>query len=251
MKKRMTGVATLFKKSGIIVSCQALPDEPLYGDQMMVRMAQAAQQGGAIGIRTNGFEDIKAIKHSVPLPVIGLIKRDIPGSDIFITPTMEEVEAILDAGADIVALDVTDRENRHEQVRVMVERIHRRGALAMADISTYAEGIAADRMGFDFVSTTLSGYTSYSPQQEEPDLDLVRMLGAKLKLPVVAEGRIWCPQDAVNAMKAGAKYVVVGSAITRPQLITTKYTSYVSDWLDKKNDNAAVRLKSKSNNYTI
>jgi N-acylglucosamine-6-phosphate 2-epimerase len=232
----MADMTTIFQQSGIIVSCQALPDEPLYGHQMMVRMALAAQLGGAIGIRANGVRDIRAIKREVRLPIIGLIKKNIPGSDIFITPTMKEVKAIIEAGADIVAMDVTNRENRYEHVKEMLNVIHQAGLLAMADVSVFEEGIAAERLGFDFVSTTLSGYTPYSPQQEEPDLNLVKQLCAELQTPVFAEGRIWSPQDAVNALKAGAKYVVVGSAITRPQLITKRYTSFVSDWLNRPKD---------------
>jgi N-acylglucosamine-6-phosphate 2-epimerase len=222
---------SIFQKKGLIVSCQALPGEPLFGNDIMVQMALAAEQGGAIGIRTNGINDIAGIKSAVRLPIIGLIKRDIPGSDIYITPTMDEVNAILDAGADIVAMDMTDRENRHSMAETMIEYIHKAGALVMADISTADEGEKAEKLGVDFVSTTLSGYTSYSPQREEPDFQLVKDLSALLTIPVVAEGRIWSPQEAANALKAGADYVVVGSAISRPQLITKKYAVCISEWL--------------------
>lgn len=207
----------------MIVSCQALENEPLFGAEVMPRMALAARQSGAIGIRTNGVDDIRGIKGCVDLPVIGLIKRDIPGSEIYITPTMEEVKAIVEAGADIVALDVTDRENRLERVSEMIAYARQAGVAVVADISTYEEGVAAERLGADYISTTLSGYTPYSRQQEGPDLELVARLSRTVRVPVVAEGRIWNPDEAVKAMDAGAAYVVVGSAITRPQLITKRF----------------------------
>ncbi|MRN53263.1 N-acetylmannosamine-6-phosphate 2-epimerase [Paenibacillus monticola] len=222
---------TTFIKRGIIVSCQALIGEPLHGGDAMVKMAKAAQLGGAVGIRTNGSEDIAAIKREVPLPLIGLIKRNIPGSDVFITPTLEEVQAVVKAGADIVAMDVTDRENRLEIVRELLEYVHQAGKLAMADVSTYEEGVQAEQMGFDYVSTTLSGYTSYSIQGDGPDIELVKKLSAFLRVPVFMEGKVWRPEEALAALQAGAQNVVVGSAITRPQLITESYTSAVEQWL--------------------
>ncbi|WP_284645206.1 N-acetylmannosamine-6-phosphate 2-epimerase [Paenibacillus silviterrae] len=215
-------------KNGLIVSCQALEHEPLHGGDTMAKMARAAVQSGAIGIRTNGIDDIIKIKQEVDVPVIGLIKRDIPGSDIFITPTLEEVKAIVSAGADIVALDITDRENRLEQVVPLIEYAHFHGVSVMADISTFEEGIAAERLGVDLIGTTLSGYTPYSPQQEEPDFELLARLCQSVRIPVVAEGRIWTPEDAAKAMAAGAGYVVVGSAITRPQLMTARYVKALS-----------------------
>ncbi|QMV40084.1 N-acetylmannosamine-6-phosphate 2-epimerase [Cohnella cholangitidis] len=223
----MAKISTIFPRRGLIVSAQALEDEPLHGGDTMAKMARAALEAGAIGIRTNGAHDIRAIKEAIDLPVIGLIKRVIPGADVFITPTMQEVAAILDAGADIVAMDVTDREGRLDKVVELFGYIHERGAAVMADVSTYEEGIAAARLGADFVGTTLSGYTPYSTQQEGPDLNLIRRLSGELDIPVVAEGRIWTPEEAVAALDAGADYVVVGSAITRPQLITARYVKAI------------------------
>jgi N-acylglucosamine-6-phosphate 2-epimerase len=215
----------IFPKQGLIVSCQALEQEPLHGGDAMAKMARAAVSAGAIGIRTNGVADIVAIKQEVNVPVIGLIKRDIPGSAIFITPTLEEVKAILAAQADIVALDVTNREGRLETVKALIEYAHEHGAAVMADISTFEEGLAAAELGADFIGTTLSGYTPYSTQQETPDFELLEQLCTAVSIPVVAEGRIWTPEDAAKALNIGASYVVVGSAITRPQLITARYVS--------------------------
>jgi N-acylglucosamine-6-phosphate 2-epimerase len=212
-----------FLNKGLIVSCQALENEPLYGGDTMRKMAIAAQMSDAVGIRTNGVHDIKSIKEAVDLPVIGLIKRTLSGSSIFITPTWQEVKAIMEAGADIVALDVTDREGRLEQVKTWIEFIHQEGIGVLADISTFEEGVAASRLGVDYISTTLSGYTPYSPQLKTPDFELVRRLSEHVQIPVIAEGRIWTPEEAAQAIEAGATYVVVGSAITRPQLIASRF----------------------------
>ncbi|MDH6426960.1 N-acetylmannosamine-6-phosphate 2-epimerase [Paenibacillus odorifer] len=228
----MTRISDIFPVKGLIVSCQALEHEPLHGGDTMAKMARAAVQSGAIGIRTNGVPDIVAIKKEVNVPVIGLIKRDIPGSAIFITPTLDEVKAIVSAKAEIIALDVTNREERLESVKPLIEYAHLRGVLVMADISTFEEGLAAEKLGVDFIGTTLSGYTPYSTQQEGPDLVLIQQLSKLVNIPVVAEGRIWTPEDAAKAKNAGASYVVVGSAITRPQLITSRYVKAVSNFND-------------------
>lgn len=218
----------IFPKKGLIVSCQALEHEPLYGGDTMAKMAKAAVMSGAVGIRTNGVFDIVAIKQTVNVPVIGLIKRAIPGSDIYITPTLDEVKAIVSAGADIVALDVTDREGRLEAAAPLIDYAQQHGAAVMADISTFEEGLAAERLGVDFVGTTLSGYTPYSSQKEGPSFELIERLCEAVQVPVMAEGRIWTPEEAAKAMRAGAAYVVVGSSITRPQLIAARFTRALS-----------------------
>ncbi|TMV48168.1 N-acetylmannosamine-6-phosphate 2-epimerase [Paenibacillus mesophilus] len=225
----------IFAQRGLIVSCQALPGEPLYWQGTMARMALAAEQGGAIGIRANGPDDIREIKAAVKLPVIGLLKRDIPGSDIYITPELVDVQAIIDAGADVVAMDMTNREDRAERVVELIRHCHEAGVAVMADISTLEEGLLAESLGADLISTTMSGYTPYSPKQEGPDLELVRQLAKQLKKPLVAEGRIWSPAEAVEALEAGAEYVVVGGAITRPQFITQKYADRLGQWLKQSN----------------
>ncbi|CAI6066480.1 N-acetylmannosamine-6-phosphate 2-epimerase [Cohnella sp. JJ-181] len=219
----MAASKSLFPAGGLIVSCQALSHEPLHGGDTMAKMAVAAVQSGAVGIRTNGVFDILTIKQAVQVPVIGLIKRDMPGSAVFITPTLTEVAAIVAAGADIVAMDMTDREGRLEAVKPLIAYAQKHGVAVMADVSTLAEGMAAESLGADYIGTTLSGYTPYSRQQEAPDLALVEALSRAVRAPVVAEGRIWTPEDAARALQAGAAHVVVGSAITRPQLIAERY----------------------------
>ena len=215
-------------RGGLIVSCQALDDEPLHGAEIMARMALAAWQGGAVGIRANGPEDIRAIRAVVPLPLIGLYKDGTVG--VYITPTFDHARAVADAGADIVALDATLRPRpKGERLAAIIAAIHAEcGKPVLADISTVDEGLAAVVAGADLVSTTLSGYTPYSPQQEGPDLDLVRALAARLAVPVIAEGRIRTPAEARAALDAGAFAVVVGGAITRPQIITASFVAGLS-----------------------
>ncbi|HML45403.1 MAG TPA: N-acetylmannosamine-6-phosphate 2-epimerase, partial [Clostridia bacterium] len=166
-------------RGGLIVSCQALPGEPMHVPEqsIMYLFARAAKQAGAIAIRTNGVEDVKAIKAETGLPVIGLIKRVYPGSPVYITPTLAEVDALVEAGADIVAADCTLRKRPDGQtVQTFMSQLRRRypDLPLMADISTYEEGAEASALGADFISTTLSGYTDNSPKAEGPDVALVR-----------------------------------------------------------------------------
>ena len=211
-------------KGGLIVSCQALPDEPLHSSFIMGRMALAAKEGGAVAIRAQSSVDIKEIQKVTGLPVIGLIKKNYDDSEIYITPTMAEVEDLLTTDCEMIALDMTNRPRPDgEKIDKLVERIHSAGRLVLADISTYEEGMSAADIGADAISTTLSGYTSYSPQLEGPDVDLVARLAKDLTVPVFAEGRINTPADIGKVMEAGAYAPIVGSAITRPQLITAKF----------------------------
>jgi N-acylglucosamine-6-phosphate 2-epimerase len=214
-------------RGGLIVSCQALPDEPLFGSEIMARLARAARQGGAVGIRANTPPDIAAIRAAVPdLPIIGLWKVTVAGfEDVYITPRLADARAVADAGADVIAVDATDRPHPEGTAADLIRAVKAAtGKPVMADISTEAEAEAAAAAGADVVSTTLSGYTPYSPQQEGPDLRLVRKLAAaKLPIPVVAEGRFADPDEVWAARGAGAWAVVVGGAITRPQLITRRF----------------------------
>jgi len=211
-------------KGKLIVSCQALPDEPLHSSFIMGRMALAAKEGGAVAIRAQSSADIKEIKKVTGLPVIGLIKRNYEDSPVYITPTMVEVEDLLTTDCEMIALDMTKQPRpAGADLAELVERVHQAGRLVLADISTYEEGLAAAKMGADAISTTLSGYTPYSPQLEGPDVELVGALSAALTIPVFAEGRINEPKDIQRVMAEGAYAPIVGSAITRPQLITAKF----------------------------
>lgn len=210
-------------RGGLIVSCQALDDEPLHGSDIMARMALAAQQGGAVGIRANSPPDIAAIRATVDLPVIGIYKDGKEG--VYITPTLRHARAVAEAGADIIALDATMRPRPDGMTaETLIQAIKRElGLPVMADVATLEEGLAAQAAGADFVAPTLSGYTDYSPQSKEADFALIRELAARLDVPVIAEGRIRTPQEAREALDLGALAVVVGSAITRPQLITAEF----------------------------
>lgn len=216
-------------KGKLIVSCQALEDEPLHHPMIMAKMALAAKMGGAVAIRSNSAEDIMAIKKEVDLPVIGLYKKNYHDSDVFITPTKREVLALINSGCDMIALDATHRKRPNgETLHHLVDYIHEHGKLAMADISTLDEAIAAEDIGFDCVSTTLSGYTPYSPQQEEPDYLLIKACVEKLHIPVIAEGRISDADQLRKVLQQKPYAVVIGSAITRPQLITEKFVKVIN-----------------------
>lgn len=208
----------------LIVSCQALPDEPLHSSFIMGRMALAAKQAGSVAIRCQSVADIVEIKKVTNLPVIGLIKQNYEDSDIYITPTKAEVEALIDCDCEIIALDATSRiRPNHEKLADLLSLIKKAQRLALADISTFEEGVNAQNLGFDIVSTTLSGYTPYSPKLEGADFTLIECLTHTLKIPVIAEGRINTTDDLKRAFTLGAHAVVIGSAITRPQVITKKF----------------------------
>jgi N-acylglucosamine-6-phosphate 2-epimerase len=217
-------------QGGLIVSCQALEDEPLHGAHMMAAMARAAVQGGAAAIRANSPADIAAIRAAVDLPIIGLYKETLPGCPVFITPTLRHAVAVAEAGADIIALDATLRPHPDGQdTPTLIHQVKAAtGKPVLADVATFADGLAAWLAGADAVSTTLSGYTPDSPQQEEPDFDLLAHLAGQLPVPVIAEGRISTPDQAAHALNLGAFAVVVGSAITRPQWITRQYTRRIA-----------------------
>ncbi len=214
----------------LIVSCQALPDEALFGSDIMAKMAISVARGGAKGIRANTPVDVKSIRQAVELPLIGLYKEVMPGYDVIITPTLKHALAIAEAGADIIAIDCTKRLHPEGDVRELIARVHEQtDCMVMADISTYEEGMAAAEAGADMLSTTLSGYTPYSPQQKGPDLDLVTRLAADSPIPVIAEGRYHTPQQVRQALLNGAVSVVVGGAITRPKQITEAFVEVISD----------------------
>jgi N-acylglucosamine-6-phosphate 2-epimerase len=209
----------------LIVSCQAQPHEPLYGSAIMARMAVAAAQGGAAAIRANTPQDIAAIRAAVELPIIGLHKVELSGYEVYITPRLADARAVAEAGADIIAIDATQRPRPdYDSLAGYIAAIHTATGLpVLADISTYEEGLAAQAAGADLVSTTMSGYTPYSLAIAGPDLALVRRLAGTLEVPLLAEGRYHAPEQAVAALEAGAVSVVVGGAITRPQEITLRF----------------------------
>lgn len=211
---------------GLIVSCQATEDTPFHGPVFMAAMARAAEMGGAAGIRANGPADIAAIRNSVRLPIIGIWKVVYEGYEPYITPTLEDARKIAEAGADIIALDATLRPHpRDLSAHQLIAEVKTLGLPVMADISTFEEGIAAAEAGADIVATTMSGYTPYSPQSDQPDFKLIEELARALPIPVIAEGKIGTPDQARRAVDLGAFAVVVGAAITQPWAITEKFAS--------------------------
>jgi len=235
MQNRITIREFLEQVQGqLIASCQALPEEPLHGSEIMVRMARAAKQGGARAIRANSPEDVKAIKDDIGLPVIGIYKDFLDGFDVYITPTMRHVKAIADTGAEVVAIDATRQEHPEGNLKDFIARIHSETpCLLMADISTYEEGMQAAEYGADLVSTTLSGYTPYSKKVDGPDLDLVEQLAKYCSVPVIAEGKYHYPDQAAAAIDHGAAAVVVGGAISRPQQITARFVQALNKRAEK------------------
>ncbi|MCC0700959.1 N-acetylmannosamine-6-phosphate 2-epimerase [Clostridioides sp. ZZV15-6383] len=215
-------------KGRLIVSCQALENEPLHSPFIMGRMAKAAMEGGAVGIRAQGVEDIIEIKKVTGLPVIGIIKRNYEDSDIYITPTKKEVDELLTTGCEMIALDATNRVRpNNEDLKEIIKYIKENGVLVMADISNYDEAVKAQEYGVDCVSTTLSGYTPYTETLEGPDFVLMERLVKDLEIPVIAEGKVNTPQDLKKVFELGVHSSVVGSAITRPQLITEKFVKVI------------------------
>ncbi|WP_099223348.1 N-acetylmannosamine-6-phosphate 2-epimerase [Listeria costaricensis] len=218
----------------LIVSCQALPEEPLYSSFIMAKMAVAAVSGGAAGIRANSVADILAIRNAVSVPMIGIIKKEYPDSPVFITPTIEEVLAVCETGVEVVAMDGTSRKRPSDEKLVdILQQAKSRfpETLFMADISTVQEVALAAELGFDLAATTLYGYTEQTAGRNitEDDFHFLKEVLQTAKIPVLVEGKIDTPEKAKTALALGGTSVVVGGAITRPQEITTRFTSKLSE----------------------
>jgi len=210
---------------GLIVSCQAREGHPLHDSRVIAAMARAAAMGGAAGLRLNGEDDIREVRRTVGVPIIGIRKVWTPESPVYITPTFSDAQAVADAGADIIALDATSRPRRSgERLDDLIPKIKDvLGRPVMADVATAQEGVHAAALGADLVATTLSGYTDAGPSPEDPDLDLVANLSGVLRVPVVAEGRYRTPTQVREALRMGAFAVVVGRAITDPLMLTKAF----------------------------
>lgn len=221
-------------KGRLVVSCQALPDEPLHSSFIMGRMALAAKEGGAAGIRANTKEDISEIRLQTDLPVIGIVKRDYEDSGIYITPTMREIDELMEVRPEIIAMDATGGirpggitlDDFFKEVK---ERYP--DQLWMADCSTVEEAVHADELGFDFIGTTMVGYTRQSEGDriEADDFEIIRKIIAQTDHRVIAEGNIDTPEKARRVTELGAFCVVVGSVITRPQLITRSFADALNN----------------------
>ncbi len=213
----------------VVVSCQAMPSEPLYLEKCMVAMMKSVVKGGAGGLRVAGVRDVKNAKHLFDVPIIGITKPDIIPSNwqeiVYITPTLKEVIELVEAGADIIAFDGTMRERPNgAKLEELIKYVRINNRVSMADISTLEEGLNAEKLGANILSTTLSGYTQFSQNRGAgPDFELLKQLVDNVNIPVVLEGRIWEPEEVDKAFEIGAHCVVIGSAITRPQLITKRF----------------------------
>lgn len=207
---------------GLIVSCQALPDEPLHSPFIMGRMALAAFQGGAIGIRANGVSDIKEIKKNVSIPIIGIIKKNYENLISYITPTLKEVSELYEEKIDVIAVDATTNQDLDFLKSLKIKFPNQ---MFMADISTVSEGLRAHELGFDFIGTTLVGYTKQS--KELDNFFVLDELIKKCSGKIVAEGNFDTPEKVKRAISIGAYSVVVGGAITRPQLITRSFVDAI------------------------
>lgn len=221
-------------KGKLIVSCQALPDEPLHSSFIMGKMAKAAKQGGAKGIRANTSEDIKEIKNEVDLPVIGIVKKDYSDSKVYITPTMDEVDELVSSNVEVIAMDATkDLRPGGIGIDEFFKEVKKKypNQLFMADCSTVDEAINADKLGFDFIGTTLVGYTDQSKNDkiDENDFEILRNIIKNVNNKVIAEGNINTPEKAKRVLELGAYSVVVGSIITRPQVITKNFTEKINE----------------------
>jgi len=219
-------------KNGLVVSCQAQEREPLHSSFIMSKLALAAKQGGALGIRAESKPDIIAIKQEVDLPVVGIVKRDYPDSEVFITATKKEIDELLETGCEMIALDATlrDRPNGEKLADLItyVKESHPEVQL-MADISTLEDALEAEKLGVDCVSTTLYGYTNETKgcKLYENDFEFIKTILKNVSIPVIAEGNIMTPEMARTVLQQGAYSVVVGGAITRPQQITTRFVEEI------------------------
>lgn len=209
----------------VVISCQAGPDSPLNSPEMIAALAQSAERGGAAGFRVDGPENVAAVRARSALPIIGINKQIRTGYDVFITPTLASALAVVEAGADIVALDGTQRERPEgEQLGHIIARLHEARVPVMADIATVEEGVAAHDQGADLVATTLAGYTADSPGLDGPALSIIEPIAAT-GARVVVEGRIWTVDDVRRCFDAGAFAVVIGSAATVPEFITRRFVA--------------------------
>ena len=229
-------------KGGLIVSCQVQHDDPIYTDNMVVKMAEAARWAGAVGIRANSPEQIKAIKEAVPeLPMIGLWKVWHDDTDVFITPTMKEVKAIWEAGAEIIALDCTAQVT-HEGTQAwnLIKEVKKEipEAIIFADVSNLEEARRAVENGADIVAPTLYRYTKETSHIEGADYRMFAQMCRELKdeAYVMMEGHLYTPEDAMKCIFLGAHSVVVGSAITRPHLTAKRFVDLLSGYQDNWRD---------------
>ena len=222
-------------KGKLIVSCQASKGEPLCAPEHITALALSALNGGASALRLEGADNVAAVRAKTDVPIVALTKMEIPESErlssVYITPTFADAETLAKAGADVIALDATTRPRPGgESFESIVQQIHERlGKLVWADLSCIDDLAQALDSGADIVSTTLSGYTAETkaPNHAGPDFSLLEWLCNISGKPTILEGRVWTPEEVTRAFEIGAYAVVVGSAITRPQLVTRRFVDAI------------------------
>lgn len=217
-------------RGSLIVSCQAEADSPFNATQYITAFAQAAELGGAKAVRIRDVENVRAVRQFVQLPIIGLTKSRYPDGSVLITPTAEEALALQENGASIIAVDGTLRpRGKYRSGADFIQDLKRLGiTIVMADIATAEDAVAAEDAGADLVATTLSGYTPETEgKADTPDFELIETLSKMVSIPIIAEGRIWTPDEALHALECGAFAVTVGSAITRPVDIVRRFVSFM------------------------
>lgn len=218
----------IYKK--LIVSCQAREGWAMHGCDIMASFARAAEEGGASGIRATGADNIAKIKERVNLPIIGINKQWIDGCEVYITPTYESAKEILEVGVDVIALDATSRKRPNKETFESIQENIRKeypNVCVMGEISTIEEARELIPLQPDFISTTLSGYTKESEEVKSVNLDLIRQIRKITNIPIIAEGKIQTEDEAILALNAGAYAVVVGTSITRPEIITSRYVDKI------------------------
>ncbi|KAE9537809.1 N-acetylmannosamine-6-phosphate 2-epimerase [Ursidibacter arcticus] len=213
-------------QNGLIASCQPVDDGPMDSPEIVAAMAAASVAGGAAGLRIEGIENLKAVRKVVNVPIVGIVKRDLPDSPVRITPFLQDIDDLYNAGADIIAFDGTDR-IRPTTIEACAKRIQELGAMSMADCSTFTEGMYCQELGVDLIGSTMSGYTG-GETPKEPDVQLVRDLVAN-GCRVMAEGRYNTPELAALAIENGAYAVTVGSALTRLEHIVGWFVSAIDN----------------------
>jgi N-acylglucosamine-6-phosphate 2-epimerase len=217
-------------KGGLVVSCQALPEEPLFSSFIMGRMAVAAEEGGASGIRANTPDDIKEIKRMTDLPVIGLTKAVYSDSSVYITPTIKEIDELVESGADAIATDATDRTRPDgKSITEFFHEVRKKypDMIFMADCAKDDDAIRAEKLGFDMAGTTLRGYTEETRGVSIPDMHMIKYLSKNLNIPLIAEGGIWEREQLAEVFENGAYAAVIGTAITRPRDITRRFVESI------------------------
>lgn len=230
ISKTTADAAIAALEGGLIVSCQAPAQSPLHNPLVIAAMAKAAVNQGAVGLRLDTPAHIEQVRQQVEVPIIGLWKQVVPGYEVYITPQFEQAQAIAAAGADIIAIDATDRPRPGgETLAGLIEQIHQQlGKPVMADADTLAGAIAAEKAGADCVGTTLYGYTAATAHLKPPSFELLGQMVFKLNVPVICEGGIASPETARRAMEMGAFAVVVGTAITGIDLLVQKYVQQLA-----------------------